>query len=73
MNTAPASVLTTQQVVSLVKSLPSKARKVNKKAGGANRIPCPRPVAIGPFSPLPGALPHVPYIAGLDTARQYPG
>jgi len=33
---------------------------------GAGRIPCPRPVAIGPSSLLPGATGFVPYVAGLD-------
>lgn len=49
-----------------VVSKPAKSRKAGELETGASRIPCPRQVVIGPSSPLPGALPHVPYIAGLD-------
>lgn len=49
-----------------VLSHPATAREVGGKGRGAGRIPCPPPVAIGSSSLLPGALPHVPYIAGLD-------
>jgi hypothetical protein len=42
------------------------AGEFGEKRTGAGRIPCPRPVAIGPSSLLPGAAGFVPYVAGLD-------
>jgi hypothetical protein len=47
---------------------PQKVRNGKGLETGASRIPCPRPVAIGPSSLLPGAVGQdfVPYVAGLD-------
>ncbi len=46
--------------------LPKKGCNSGEPDRGASRIPCPPPVAIGPCSPLPGAVPFIPFVTGLD-------
>ncbi len=60
------AVLATPRSTRPAAAKPQKGRNGKELETGASRIPCPRPVAIGPSSPLLGALPYIPYIAGLD-------